>query len=32
MAERAEPALAASAGWPLLSVLRRMAAMPLRDE
>src|SRR5260370_36109317 len=31
MAERAEPALPAPAGWPLLSVLRRMAAMPLRD-
>src|SRR6266702_7929102 len=31
MAERAEPALPAPAGWPLLAVLRRMASMPLRD-
>src|SRR6201993_2491453 len=31
MAERAEPALPAPAGWALLSVLRRIAAMPLRD-
>jgi peptide/nickel transport system permease protein len=36
MAERAEPVLpartaAARTGWPLLPVLRRMAAMPLRD-
>src|SRR5260370_27562277 len=31
MAERAEPSLAAAAGWALLSVLRRTAAMPMRD-
>src|SRR5258707_9784985 len=36
MAERAEPVLPARTGpvrtgWPLLPVLRRMAAMPLRD-
>ena len=32
MAERAEPVLARAArGWPLLPVLRRMAAMPLKD-
>jgi peptide/nickel transport system permease protein len=31
MAERAEPAPATPAGWPLLAVLRRMATMPLRD-
>src|SRR5258708_13911209 len=31
MAERTEPALPAPAGWPLLAVLRRIAAMPLRD-
>src|SRR5258708_30804579 len=31
MAERAEPVLPARTGWPLLLVLRRMAAMPLRD-
>src|SRR6267154_335612 len=35
MAERAEPVLparaAGQANWPLLPVLRRMAAMPLRD-
>src|SRR4029450_12924142 len=31
MAERAEPALPARPGWSLLPVLRRMAAMPLKD-
>jgi peptide/nickel transport system permease protein len=31
MAERADPAPAAPASWSLLPVLRRMAAMPLRD-
>src|SRR5260370_7308519 len=31
MAERAEPVLPVRTGWPLLPVLRRMAAMPLRD-
>src|SRR5712664_1677257 len=31
MAERAEPVLPARTSWPLLPVLRRMAAMPLRD-
>src|SRR5260221_12445537 len=31
MAERAEPAPRTRAAWPLLPVLRRMAAMPLRD-
>ena len=30
MAERAE-AVPARPGWPLLPVLRRMAAMPLKD-
>ena len=31
MAERAEPVQPAPAGWQLLPVLQRMAAMPLRD-
>ena len=31
MAERAEPVLPVRTSWPLLPVLRRMAAMPLRD-
>src|SRR6186997_2910800 len=31
MAERADPVAPARAGWPLLPVLRRMAAMPLKD-
>ena len=31
MAERADPVLSAPAGWQILPVLRRMAAMPLRD-
>jgi len=31
MAERADPVAPTGAGWPLLSVLRRMAAMPLKD-
>jgi peptide/nickel transport system permease protein len=31
MAERAEPVLATRTGWQILPVLRRMAAMPLRD-
>src|ERR1044072_2571436 len=31
MAERAAPVPPARSGWPLLPVLRRMAAMPLKD-
>jgi peptide/nickel transport system permease protein len=31
MAERADPVTPARASWPLLPVLRRMAAMPLKD-
>src|ERR687892_428172 len=31
MAERADPATPARTSWPLLPVVRRMAAMPLRD-
>ena len=31
MAERADPAPSTRTSWPLLPVLRRMAAMPLKD-
>ncbi|HYR65062.1 MAG TPA: ABC transporter permease, partial [Reyranella sp.] len=31
MVERAEPVVTARSNWPLLPVLRRMAAMPLKD-
>src|SRR5918999_3382142 len=31
MAERADPVAPPRTGWPLLPVLRRMAAMPLKD-